>query len=81
MSKQDRKETSTSTTSSTTKDNVDQAVQINSEIFNRAVEENTQSLNQAFDAPDRLRCSDQTFEPIRRRFRKRQSAGNCLSVP
>lgn len=49
MSKQDRKETSTSTTSSTTKDNVDQAVQINSEIFNRAVEENTQSLNQAFD--------------------------------
>ena len=49
MSKQDRKETSTSTTSSTTKDNVDQAVQINSEIFNGPVEENTQSLNQAFD--------------------------------
>ena len=49
MSKQDKKETSTSTTSSTTKDNIDQAVQINTEIFNRAVEENTQSLNQVFD--------------------------------
>lgn len=49
MSKQDKKETSTSTTSSTTKDNLDQAVQINNEIFNRAVEENTQSLNQVFD--------------------------------
>ena len=49
MSKQDKKETSTSTTSSTTRDNIDQAVQLNSEIFNRAVEENTQSLNQVFD--------------------------------
>ncbi len=46
MSKQqDKKETSTSTT----RDNIDQSIQINTEIFNRAVEENTRSLNQAFD--------------------------------
>jgi hypothetical protein len=49
MSKQDRKETSTSSTGSTTKDNLDQVVQNNNEIFNRAVEETTQSLNQVFD--------------------------------
>jgi hypothetical protein len=50
MSKQqDKKETSTSTTGSTTRDNIDQSIQINTEIFNRAVEENTRSLNQAFD--------------------------------
>ena len=49
MSKQDRKEISTSTISSNTKDNLDQAVQINNEIFNRNVEENAQSLNQVFD--------------------------------
>ena len=49
MSKQDKKETSTSTTGSTTKDNLDQVVQNNNEIFNRAVEETTQSLNQVFD--------------------------------
>lgn len=49
MSKQDKKETSTSTTGSITKDNLDQAVQNNNEIFNRAVEETTQSLNQVFD--------------------------------
>ncbi len=45
MSKQDKKET----TSSTTRDNLDQAVHNNTEIFNRAVEETTQSLNQVFD--------------------------------
>lgn len=49
MSKQDKKETSFSTTGSTTKDNLDQVVQNNNEIFNRAVEETTQSLNQVFD--------------------------------
>ena len=49
MSKQDRKEISTSTISSNTKDNLDQEVQINNEIFNRNVEENAQSLNQVFD--------------------------------
>lgn len=49
MSKQDKKETTTSTTNSTTRDNLDQAVQNNTEIFNRAVEETTQSLNQVFD--------------------------------
>ena len=49
MSKQDKKETSISTTGSTTKDNLDQVVQNNNEIFNRAVEETTQSLNQVFD--------------------------------
>jgi len=49
MSKQDKKETTTSTSSSTTRDNLDQAVQNNTEIFNRAVEETTQSLNQVFD--------------------------------
>ncbi|MDQ3084774.1 MAG: hypothetical protein M3Q77_08185 [Thermoproteota archaeon] len=49
MSKQDKKEITTSTTSSTTRDNLDQAVHNNTEIFNRAVEETTQSLNQVFD--------------------------------
>jgi hypothetical protein len=49
MSKQDRKETSTSSTGSTTKDNLDQVIQNNNEIFNRAVKETTQSLNQVFD--------------------------------
>jgi hypothetical protein len=47
MSKQDKKETSTS--GSTTRDNLDQAVQNNNQIFNRVVEETTQSLNQVFD--------------------------------
>src|SRR4051812_33711611 len=49
MSKQDKKETSTSTSGSITRDNIDQSIQNNTEIFNRAVEENTRSLNQAFD--------------------------------
>ncbi|TVP39415.1 hypothetical protein [Candidatus Nitrosocosmicus arcticus] len=49
MSKQDKKETTTSTTDSTTRDNLDQVVQNNTEIFNRAVKETTQSLNQVFD--------------------------------
>jgi hypothetical protein len=49
MSKQDKKETTTSTSGSTTKDNLDQAVQNNNQIFNRVVEETTQSLNQVFE--------------------------------
>ena len=50
MSKQDnKKETTTSTSGSTTKDNLDQSVQNNNQIFNRVVEETTQSLNQVFD--------------------------------
>ena len=51
MSKQDKKEitTSTSGSSSTTRDDLDQAVQNNNQIFNRVVEETTQSLNQVFE--------------------------------
>ena len=49
MSKQDKKEITTSTSGSTTKDNLDQAVQNNNQIFNRVVEETTQSLNQVFE--------------------------------
>lgn len=51
MSKQDKKEISTSASgsSSTTKDDLDQAVQNNNQIFNRVVEETTQSLNQVFE--------------------------------
>jgi hypothetical protein len=51
MSKQDKKEitTYTSGSSSTTRDDLDQAVQNNNQIFNRVVEETTQSLNQVFE--------------------------------
>jgi len=51
MSKQDKKEitTSTSGSSSSTRDDLDQAVQNNNQIFNRVVEETTQSLNQVFE--------------------------------
>ena len=51
MSKQDKKEISTSASgsSSTTRDDLDQAVQNNNQIFNRVVEETTQSLNQVFE--------------------------------
>ena len=49
MSKQDKKEITTSTSGSTTRDNLDQAVQNNNQIFNRVVEETTQSLNQVFE--------------------------------
>lgn len=49
MSKQDKKEITTSTSGSTTNDNLDQAVQNNNQIFNRVVEETTQSLNQVFE--------------------------------
>jgi hypothetical protein len=51
MSKQDKKEitTSTSGSSSTTRDDLDQAVQNNNQMFSRVVEETTQSLNQVFE--------------------------------
>ena len=49
MSKQDKKEITTSSSGSTTRDNLDQAVQNNNQIFNRVVEETTQSLNQVFE--------------------------------
>ena len=49
ISKQDKKEITTSTSGSTTRDNLDQAVQNNNQIFNRVVEETTQSLNQVFE--------------------------------
>jgi hypothetical protein len=49
MSKQDKKEITTSTSGSTTRDDLDQAVQNNNQIFNRVVEETTQSLNQVFE--------------------------------
>jgi vacuolar-type H+-ATPase subunit H len=42
MSKQDKKET-------TAKENVDQTIQNNAQVFNRAIEETTQTLNQVFD--------------------------------
>lgn len=42
MSKQDKKET-------TVKENLDQTIQNNNQVFNRAIEETTQTLNQVFD--------------------------------